>query len=560
MMPMILEASRRYCNYLKILKNRLRFQLSTSFKRGEVMKSKYIIPLAAVGLLTIQAALAQPPAGYNTPIPPEIMTPDKVETEYIGTLEFNDGRPTKETADKIYDHLLYLRAIEVFLNWMPAASLEAMRRGMVESNITEAHQVGITDELMDSNPLFLTGNTDTVYASAILDLERDGPTVVVIPPNCGPGTVNDAFFRFVVDMGAPGPDRGQGGKYLILPPDYEGLPISFTDTNSIVSVTAGGKTEPHYVVQSPSYINWLILRGFLVDGKPDASVKMFKEGLEIYPLKDAANPPEMEFFNISKAVLNTIHANNEEFYNELNHIIQKEPIGFIDPELRGLAAAIGIEKGKSFEPDAHGKAILKDAVAVGNATARAITLDLRDPDAFLYEGSQWKIAFLGGDYRWLRNGGIGGRYLDARTLFFYFATVNTPAMAAKMVGSGSQYAWVERDNMGNYLEGEKNYKLNIPSDVPAKDFWSVVVYDPQTRSQLQTGQPFPSLNNKKSNFLENDDGSVDLFFGPSAPEGKESNWIQTVPGKGWFLILRLYSPLEPWFDKTWRPGDIELME
>jgi hypothetical protein len=560
MMPMILEASRRYCNYLKILKNRLRFQLSTSFKRGEVMKSKYIIPLAAVGLLTIQAALAQPPAGYNTPIPPEIMTPDKVETEYIGTLEFNDGRPTKETADKIYDHLLYLRAIEVFLNWMPAASLEAMRRGMVESNITEAHQVGITDELMDSNPLFLTGNTDTVYASAILDLERDGPTVVVIPPNCGPGTVNDAFFRFVVDMGAPGPDRGQGGKYLILPPDYEGLPISFTDTNSIVSVTAGGKTEPHYVVQSPSYINWLILRGFLVDGKPDASVKMFKEGLKIYPLKDAAKPPQMEFFNISKAVLNTIHANNEEFYNELNHIIQKEPIGFIDPELRGLAATIGIEKGKSFEPDAHGKAILKDAVAVGNATARAITLDLRDPDAFLYEGSQWKIAFLGGDYRWLRNGGIGGRYQDARTLFFYFATVNTPAMAAKMVGSGSQYAWVERDNMGNYLEGEKNYKLNIPSDVPAKDFWSVVVYDPQTRSQLQTGQPFPSLNNKKSNFLENDDGSVDLFFGPSAPEGKESNWIQTVPGKGWFLILRLYSPLEPWFDKTWRPGDIELME
>lgn len=560
MMPMIIEVSRRLCNYFKILKNRLRFRLSTSFKRGEVMKSKYIIPLAAVGLLTIQSALAQPPAGYNTPIPPEIMTPDKVETEYIGTLEFNDGRPTKETADKIYDHLLYLRAIEVFLNWMPAASLEAIRIGMVESNITEAHQVGITDELMDSNPLFLTGNTDTVYASAILDLERDGPTVVVIPPNCGPGTVNDAFFRFVVDMGTPGPDRGQGGKYLILPPDYEGLAINFPDTNSIVSVTAGGKTEPYYVVQSPSYINWLILRGFLVDGKPDASVKMFKEGLEIYPLKDAAKPPKMEFFNISMAVLNTIHANNEEFYNELNHVIQKEPIGFIDPELRGLAAAIGIEKGKSFEPDSHGKAILKDAVAVGNATARAITLDLRDPDAFLYEGSQWKIAFLGGDYRWLRNGGIGGRYLDARTLFFYFATVNTPAMAAKMVGSGSQYAWVERDIKGNYLEGEKNYKLNIPADAPAKDFWSVVVYDPQTRSQLQTGQPFPSLNNKKSNFLENDDGSVDLFFGPSAPEGKESNWIQTVPGKGWFLILRLYSPLEPWFDKTWRPGDIELME
>jgi hypothetical protein len=523
------------------------------------MKNKHIVHLAVFLLFTIEAALSQNPPGYNTPIPPEVMTPDTVNTRYLGTLEFSDGRPTKETADKVYNHLAYLRAVEVFLNWMPACSIEAMRMGHVDSGITRSNQVGISEELMDSNPLFLTGNTDTVYASAILDLERDGPTVVVIPPRCGPGTVNDAFFRFVVDMGAPGPDRGQGGKYLILPPDYEGLAINFPDDNSTVSVTAGGKTDAYYVVQSPSYINWLILRGFLVDGEPDASVKMFKEGLKIYPLKDAANPPAMEFLNFSKAVMNTIHANNEEFYEELDHVIQKEPVGLVDPELRGLAAAIGIEKGTPFNPDTRMKAILRDAAAVGNATARAITLDLRDPEAFIYEGSQWKVGFLGGDYRWLRNGGIGGRHQDARTLFFYFATVNTPAMAAKIVGAGSQYAWTERDGKGRYLDGDKNYKLNIPANVPAKDFWSVVVYDPQTRSQLQTGQPFPSRNNEKTKFIENPDGSVDIYFGPKAPDGKESNWIQTVPGKGWFTILRLYGPLEPWFDKTWRPGEIELM-
>jgi len=432
-----------------------------------------------------------------------------------------------------------------------------MRMGHVKSGITKPNQVAISEQLMDSNPLFLTGNTDTVYASAIIDLERDGPTVVVIPPKCGPGTVNDAFFRFVVDMGAPGPDRGQGGKYLILPPDYNGLPIAFPNDNSTVPITAGGRTDNYYVVQSPSYINWLILRGFLVDGKPDSSGKMFKEGLKIYPLKDAAKPPAMKYTNLSKAVLNTIHANNEKFFEELYHVIQKEPVGFVDPELRGLAAAIGIEKGKPFEPDSRMQAILKDAAAVGNATSRAITFDVRAREAYLFEESQWKMGFIGGDYRWLKDGGKGGRNLNARTAFFYFATVNTPAMAAEIVGAGSQYAWTDRDSKGRYFEGENNYKLNIPADVPAKDFWSVVVYDPQTRSQLQTDQPFPSRNNEKSKFIKSADGSVDLFFGPKAPEGKESNWIQTVPGKGWFTILRLYGPLKPWFDKAWKPGEIE---
>ena len=519
-----------------------------------------VLPMLLLGCKTQPAPDADPAARYNTPIPPEIMTPDSVETKYLGTLEFSDGRPSRETADKMYDHLAYLRGVEVFLNLMPAASIEAMRIGHVDSGIVASNQVGISEDLMDSNPLFLTGNTDTVYASAILDLERDGPTVVEIPQGCGPGTVNDAFFRFVVDMGAPGPDRGQGGKYLILPPDYDGPPIDIPADGSAVSVAAGGVTGSYFVARSPSYTNWLILRGFLVDGKPDAAVRMFKEGVKIYPLAAAESPPAMEFVNLSRLVMNTIHANNEHFYAELDHVIQKEPVDFIDPELRGLVAAIGIQKGRPFEPDARMQEILRDAAAVGNATARAITLDSRDPEAFFYQDSQWKTGFVGGDYRWLRDGGAGGRHLDARTLFFYFATVNTPAMAAKIVGAGSQYAWTERDANGEFLDGAKNYTLNIPANPPAKDFWSIVVYDPQTRSQLQTGQPFPSRNNLKYDLIENDDGSVTLYFGPEAPEEKEINWIQTVPGKGWFTILRLYGPLEPWFDKTWRPGEIEVAD
>ena len=481
----------------------------------------------------------QPTPNFNTHIPEKIMTPDSVETR-IGTLKFYDGLPTKETAKLLFDNLDFMRGVEVFLNFIPATSIEGMRMGMVELGVTQSNKVVIMDKLLDSNPLFLTGNTDTVYASGFLDLEKDGPTVVEIPAGSGPGTVNDAYFRFVIDMGAPGPDRGQGGKYLILPPDYD-----------------GDVPEGYFVARSTSYINWLILRGFLVDGKPDAATEMFEKGVKIYPLASIDNPPAMEFISGSELEFNTIHANTYEFYAELNTVIQREPISMLDPELRGLAASIGIQKGKPFTPDARMETILKEAVAVGNATARSLYFQLREEGAYLYESSYWKSGFIGGDYRWLRDGGAGGRYLDARTYFFYIATVNTPAMTLKMVGKGSQYALCDKDSNGEFLYGDKSYKLNIPANVPVKDFWSIVIYDPQTRSELQTGQPFPGKNNKKSVLDNNDDGSVDLYFGPVAPAGKENNWIQTVPGKAWFAALRLYGPLEPWFDKTWRPGEFE---
>jgi hypothetical protein len=498
--------------------------------------------------MTTDSALKTP--GFNQKIPEKIMTPDKVETS-LGTLNFVDGVPTTETTKKVYDNLDTLRGVEVFLNFIPAASMEGLRLGSVERGATKCNQVLLFDQLMDSNPLFLTGNTDTVYCLAFLDLETDGPTVVEIPPGCGPGTCDDAFFRFVIDMGAPGPDRGQGGKYLIVPPDYKGeLPKDKKD---------GGE---YFIAQSPSYVNWVPLRGFLVDGKTDAAVKMFKEGVKIYPLSKAASgrAPAMEFISSSKVPFNTVHANDFEFFTELDHVIQKEPVDMIDPELRGLAASVGIVKGRKFAPDERMKKILTDAVAIGNATARAISFRNRDPRNAIYPNSQWTNLFGAADYQFLEDGGMAGRNLDARTLFYYSYTVNTPAMIVKIVGKGSQYGVTFADNTGEPFDGARNYQLHVPANVPVVNFWSVVLYDPQTRSELQTSQPFPSRNNKRDKLIENADGSVDLYFGPKAPEGKEANWIATVPGKGWFAVIRLYGALEPWFDKTWRPGEIELVK
>ncbi len=498
--------------------------------------------VALVGILVFGSASSENVTpGFNTLIPESILTPNSVETS-IGTLNFFDGLPDEETVTKVYDNLDRIRATQAFLDMVPLASIEGLRRGMTSVGVDASHKILLYNDLMDSNSLFLTGNTDTIYAIGMLDLQRDGPTVVEIPPGAGPGTVNDAYFRFVIDMGAPGPDRGKGGKYLILPPGYE-----------------GDVPEGYFSVESPTYVNWLPLRGFLVDGKTDAAVEMWTNGLKIYPLSRKDNPPQLEVVNGTGIVMNTIHANDETFFEEIAEVIQREPLEFLDDELRGNLASIGIEKGREFAPDARMRAILKDGVAIANATARALAFRPRSETIYIYgQESAWFTAFDGGNYQWLLNDGNGGRNRDARTLFFYIATVNTPAMVMQMIGVGSQYALAAVDSKGRYLDGAKDYQITIPGDVPAKDFWSLVVYDPQTRSMLQTEQPYPSKNNERNrDLVKNDDGSTTIWFGPKAPKGKEANWIQTVPGKGWFICLRLYGPLEPWFKQTWRPGEIE---
>lgn len=346
-------------------------------------------------------------------------------------MDFFDGFPTKDTVARVYDNLDFSRGVKVFLDMLPAASIHALVQSHAEAGITNVNTVMITEQLMDSNLLYLTGNTDTVYAVCVLDLERDGATVVEIPAGCGPGTLNDAFQRFVVDMGAPGPDRGQGGKYLILPPDYE-----------------GDVPDGYFVSRSTSYTNWLILRGFLVNGEPDAAVEMYKTGLKLYPLSQADDRPAMRFINASTVVQNTVFPSDYSYFEALDAMIQKEPLGLLDPELRGLLAAIGIEKGRRFSPDERMRKLLSEAAQVGDATARVLSYAPRLPGVVVREASNWTTFFVGGNADWIANDGNGGRNLDARTAFFYQAIVNTPAMVLETVGAGSQYVGTTVDSHG----------------------------------------------------------------------------------------------------------------
>lgn len=147
--------------------------------------------------------------------------------------------------------------------------------------------------------------------------------------------------------------------------------------------------------------------------------------------------------------------------------------------------------------------------------------------------------------------------LDIRSTFFYYATGITPAMAAAKPGTGSAYAAAFRDKDGNYFDGGKTYKITLPGPIPANNFWTFTVYDNQSRSLLETGQKLAGVDSLSKDIKLNEDGSATVWFGPTAPAGQEGNWVQTIPGKGWNTLLRLYGPLEPWFDKSWKPGDFE---
>jgi hypothetical protein len=477
-----------------------------------------------------------PKPKYVADVPEFLLTPDKVKTEFLGDLEFFDGMPSESTVQKAYDFLDLSRGVEVFLNGMPATSLYAMLEGLKDVGVKPG-DLGITEDLLDARGLLLTAQSTTPYALAEIDL-KNGPVVVEIP---GPvlGTVDDAFFRFISDVGLTGPDQGQGGKYLFVGPDYEGdIP------------------EGYFVAKSTTYRHWLLMRVFVRDGDLKGSTQALKEGFRCYPLAQANKPPKQKVYNLSGKQFNTIHANDEHFYEELDAVIQYEPADAFNPELVGLFASIGIKKGKPFSPDARMQKILKAAAAIGNASARAIVFSPRNRAAYFYPDRQWYTSFSGG-HDFMNNGEL---VLDDRIMFHYLASGITPAMAMPQVGTGSAYAFTPKDAKGRYLDGGKTYKVTLPAPIPVNNFWSLMVYSGQHRSMLETDQKSAGLDSNSPTIKPNDDDSYTVWFGPQAPEGHEDNWIQTMPGKSYNVLLRLYGPLEPWFDKTWKPGDFEAVE
>lgn len=507
---------------------------------------RYLIPALAVCLVltscenqkdsnqtkTKEEKIDIPEMAMSTKIPEGIESPNTIESGNLGTLNFYDGVPLPETAEKVYDYLDLVNAVDAYTKGIHIASMEAMKQGILSQGPAN-ETVIIFEELMDSKTLFLTANTTSVYMMSWLEL-GDEPMVIETPPDVL-GIIDDHFFKYVADFGRLGPDKAQGGKFLILPPGYE-----------------GDVPEGYFVSQANTYGHWVIWRGFQKDGDPQPAVQATKETVNIYPLSQKDNPPAMNFVNVSGKEFNTIHKMDARIYDEINAVIQSEPAMGENPEILGTLAAIGIKKGEEFKPDARMQGILDEAAKIGSAIVRTQMAKPRSEYLFKFSGTQWLNPLAYKSYLFEHE---GSRLLDARSAFHFYATGITPAMSMKIIGKGSQYAIAYSDKDGNTFNGSKTYKFHVPANPPMKDFWSFTIYDNQTRSMLQTDQQFPGIDNNKEGLVQNEDGSWDIYIGPEAPAGMENNWIQTNPGKGWNIIFRLYGPLDAWFDGEWYPSD-----
>ena len=496
--------------------------------------------LTSASVLAFVVALGPAFAQVSPETLKSISIPDKVDTS-IGTLEFFDGVPTDATVATVYDNLDRMRGTQVFLDNVGAVSMYAVRKGLADAGSQGANKIALFEDLLDSQTLVVTANTSTLYAYTFTDLAKDGPTVIEVPPGML-GFLNDAWQRFAGNMGVTGPDKGKGGKYLVVPPGY-----------------TGDIPDGYFLLKPPTNRNFMFLRGSIKDGLKPA-VENITSKLRVYPLKDAANPAATEFVNMSNKAFNTVFPSDFSYFEALDQVIQGEPIDAISPEVRGSIAAIGVEKGKPFAPDARMKKLLTEAATLGDATSRAITYHPRIDGVKIYPDdpkSVWSTAFANHNTSFEADGTMG---LDARVLYYFNAGGVTPAMATSHAGEGSDYALAVLDSNMQAFDGSKTYKLHLPKDVPVNDFWAVTIYDTQTRSQLQTSQSFPTVGSQSKGMIRNEDGSYDVYFAPEAPKGKEGNWLQTVPGKSWFTILRMYGPLEPWINKTWRPGEIEIVQ
>ena len=405
----------------------------------------------------------------------------------------------------------------------------------------------IWKERLNAKTLVTTPNSDVIYGMGYVNLKTDSLLVIDVPPGMQ-GILDDFFQRPLVseseiegrkwsgDIGLPGPDKGKGAKYLLLPPDYK-----------------GGVPKGYFAYRSRTYNVFVFLRGFFKDPKQlEEPVKVMQQ-VKIYPLGKEASAKPMQFPNGSNIPINMLYPEDGTAFDMLSRIINDEYADPADMEMRGMAAAIGIEKGQPFNPDEHTRKLLNNAAKTAFNIGHAIAYEPQTivQNGKWYDDRKWLNVFPGNPTFTARD----FNYIDPRTGFFTFAYSASPAMAVMMENVGAKYPAAFVDADGDFLSGDNNYKLHLPANIPAALFWSVTLYDPITGVGLDNGQPFPSLNTMDKP-AQNADGATDLYIGKDDP-GKGKVWLKTIPGKGFFVILRLYGPTKAFFDKTWKPSDIE---
>jgi hypothetical protein len=486
-----------------------------------------------LGLSLIAAFILQ---SCNQPTTTETKSsdPKKVQTR-IGELEFTHafehGYPTDETVKKLYDEMDFQRACQAYLWGLPFVSLAEWQNQ--HETVFGANDGDFVIYTTYKDKLgILTANATTPYVFSFVNLVNTGPMVLELQPGLNASGISDLWQKNISDVGAFGPDQCKGGKYLILPPG-----------NDMPDV------DGYFMVHSPSNIIGMGFRALMPDNEKGIA---WIRSLQLYPYTERNSPPETKFIDANNREWSHVQPRGMAYWERLADIISNEVVQEHDRVMMAMLKPLGIEKGKPFNPDERQIKILIEAVLVGEAMAKANTFEKRFEDVYYRSETHWKYPMV---WHWSHETEFYHQ-MDEMASYTYEAIGTNKAMSTEIPGVGQAYLGAYKDSEGNWLDGSNNYKLHIPPNPPAKQFWSITLYDVDTRCLINNEQQIADKSSRMD-LLTNEDGSVDLYFGPTAPKGKEQNWIPTIPNQGFFAYLRLYAPLEPYFDRTWALPDIE---
>jgi hypothetical protein len=451
------------------------------------------------------------------------------------THDFANGYPTKGTVEKLYDERDFQRACQAYLWALPIVAYAEFQR-----QVQLVLGAGDTDVVRFESYVekigFLTANATTPYIGTLTDLARTGPLVIDLPRGATAGMVNDCWQRPVTDLGLPGPDQGKGAKYLIVGPGQ-----TVTDTDG-------------FIVTPSSTMNvWAFFRNLETDPEKAAQVM---EQYRLYPYSQRDNPPTSRSQNAGKRWSST-QPRGMTYWERLAEILNREPVQERDRIMMAMLRSIGIEKGKSFTPDARQAKILTEAALVGEAMAKANDFDKRQMELSHYaDGSRWDVALCLD----VTQEAESYTQLDERSAWFYEALSTSKGMVTTTPGVGSVYLGSYKDKNDDWLDGANTYRLHVPANAPVEQFWSMTVYDVGTRCLIDNKEQLADRSSRQPDLAKNADGSVDLYVGPQAPDGFGKNWVPSVPGKAWFSYFRLYAPTEAHFDRTWVLPDFEKVQ
>lgn len=455
-----------------------------------------------------------------------------------GSVQGADTTVVEFKAADIQEQLIYNRSIEAVIWGMPAVNFELLHNGLVQAK-GDFNQIVYWSGLINSKNQTLTPNPDVIYINPLYDT-RKGPVVLEIPAadvtSSITGSVDDGWQTAIEDVGPAGVDKGKGAKYLILPPGFkEKLPKGYIP------------------MPSATYTGFAILRSNLTDGsaKDIARAVEYGKKVKIYPYSQAANPPQTVFVDLLQVPFSNVIPYNIHFFEVLDQFVQREPWLTRDQVMIDQLKTIGIVKGKPFQLDARTKDILSAAIADAHKL-----LDKKYEELFTkpyYEGTQWTLPASEDVVKAIMaNYEVPDIYpVDERAISYSMAY-----FSAKHLGTGQFYLMAPKDKNGKTLDGAKTYRLNLPANVPVKLYWSLTAYDRETHA-LIPGMKYASRAYTTPGLQKNTDGSTDIYFGPSAPEGKETNWVPTDSKRPFEVLARFYGPEKGFFDKTWKMGDIE---